>query len=313
MSRAGTRKLRISGPFDLAATLTPLGTGFGDPTFQVSRSRSTDGTGARVATTAHTPMGPASLEVVCEAAGSVVARAWGEGAAWILDQLPDFVGAGDDPLGWTPPKALRDFARRGVGARFPRTHRALEALVVVVLQQKVTGKEAARAFRNVVRRYSEPAPGLPELWLPLTPQMLRDLPPAELPPLGVPARQGELLRELGWRAKRIAALAEDDASEMKERLQRLPGVGPWTVESLAFRALGDTDAVPVGDFHLPNIVAYNLAGEDRADDARMLELLEPFRGQRGRVLRWIHEAGRLPPKRGPRMPLRPLPTSRVFR
>ncbi|NNL85796.1 MAG: hypothetical protein HKP27_09095 [Myxococcales bacterium] len=313
MSRTETRKLRISGPFDLAGTLAPLGTGFGDPTLQVSRSRSPSGAGARVATAALTPEGPASLEVMSEEAGVVVARAWGRGASWMLDRLPDFVGAGDDPLRLTPPKALRDLARAGAGARFPRTHRALEALVVVVLQQKVTGKEAARAFRNLLRRYSEPAPGLPELRLPLAPQTLRELSAAELPPLGVPFRQGELLRELGWRAKRIAAIAELDVAVTKERLLCLRGVGPWSVESLAFRALGDSDAVPVGDFHLPNIVAYNLAGEERADDSRMLELLEPFRGQRGRIIRWLHEAGRVPPRRGPRMPLRPLPTSRAFR
>ena len=62
------------------------------------------------------------------------------------------------------------------------------------------------------------------------------------------------------------------------RLPRCPGIGPWTAAEVAIRALGDPDAVSVGDFHLPNLVAFALAGEPRATDARMLELLEPYRG-----------------------------------
>ena len=63
----------------------------------------------------------------------------------------------------------------------------------------------------------------------------------------------------------------------------------------------------VGDYHLPNNVAFNLAGEERADDARMLELLEPYAGQRGRVVRWITSGTRKAPRRGPRLPIRDLP------
>jgi 3-methyladenine DNA glycosylase/8-oxoguanine DNA glycosylase len=76
------------------------------------------------------------------------------------------------------------------------------------------------------------------------------------------------------------------------------------------RGLGHPDAVVVGDYNLPHLIAFHLAGEERADDARMLELLEPYRGQRGRVIRWIAAAGRHPPRRGARRALRPLPPER---
>ena len=69
---------------------------------------------------------------------------------------------------------------------------------------------------------------------------------------------------------------------------------------------GDDDAVPVGDYHIPNMVAFNLAGEARADDARMLALLEPFRGQRGRVIRLLGLAGRHAPAFGPRRRILPM-------
>ena len=70
------------------------------------------------------------------------------------------------------------------------------------------------------------------------------------------------------------------------------------------RAFGDPDVVSVGDVHLPSTVSWALAGEPRATDERMLELLEPFRGQRGRVVRWIESAGIQAPRFGPRMPPR---------
>ena len=90
------------------------------------------------------------------------------------------------------------------------------------------------------------------------------------------------------------------------RLDAVPGIGPWTAAELAIVALGDADAVSVGDYHLPHQVAWALAGERRADDARMLELLEPYAGHRGRVVRMIAAAGLGPARRGPRMTPHPL-------
>ena len=68
-------------------------------------------------------------------------------------------------------------------------------------------------------------------------------------------------------------------------------------------AFGDPDAVIVGDYRLPGIVAWNFAGERIADDARMLELLEPYRGQRARVQALIKFGGEKPPRRGPKLDL----------
>jgi hypothetical protein len=48
-------------------------------------------------------------------------------------------------------------------------------------------------------------------------------------------------------------------------------------------------------------VTWSLAGERRGSDERMLELLEPYRGQRGRVVRLLELAGSGPARRGPRM------------
>jgi 3-methyladenine DNA glycosylase/8-oxoguanine DNA glycosylase len=90
------------------------------------------------------------------------------------------------------------------------------------------------------------------------------------------------------------------AEEARLRLRAIPGIGPWTAAEATRLAFGDPDAVSVGDAHLPDLVAWALAGEPRADDARMLEILEPYAGQRARVVRLLEVSGIKIPRFGPR-------------
>jgi len=78
---------------------------------------------------------------------------------------------------------------------------------------------------------------------------------------------------------------------------------------VAVRALGDLDAVSVGDFHHKNLVSWALAGEPRGTDARMLELLAPYAGRRALVIRLLELSGLRPPRYGPRMAPRRIQTS----
>ena len=74
-------------------------------------------------------------------------------------------------------------------------------------------------------------------------------------------------------------------------------------------AYGDPDAVTVGDYHLPNMVAWALAGEPRGTDERMLELLAPFAGHRGRVCGLLGRRGLTAPRFGPGCRCAPSPAS----
>ena len=87
----------------------------------------------------------------------------------------------------------------------------------------------------------------------------------------------------------------------RRRMEALPGIGAWTSAEVAHRALGDVDAVSVGDYHLPHLVSWALAGEARGNDDRMLELLEPYRGQRGRVQVLLEASGITAPRFGPKL------------
>jgi 3-methyladenine DNA glycosylase/8-oxoguanine DNA glycosylase len=266
-----------------------------------------------------TPAGPATEAVVIDAANaSVTAWAWGPGADWLLDALPDLVGAEPTefdrlvqadpgprrPPGWDLVAAM---ARRSPGLRIPRTAAVVEACVPTVLEQKVTGLEAKRSYRDLVTALGEVAPGaaaLHHLRLPLDPAVLARTPSWALHRFGIERKRADTLRRVGATARRLEEAAAMDPVAARRRLTAVPGLGPWSAAEVGLVALGDADAVSVGDFHLPNQVAWALAGLPRGDDALMLELLEPWRGHRGRVLRLLVVEGITAPKFGPRMPIR---------
>ncbi len=286
------RGIRLRGPIHLAETLGPLRHGLGDRTIRLQRDE------AWLA--ARTPEGPGTLQVRVQRDGVVVGRAWGDGADALLTTLPHLLGETDDPEGLVARHpVVRQLQRRHPGLRLPATGRMLHALVPSVFEQKITGIEAFRAYAAFLRAFGEPARGPGDLILPPDPAALASLPYHALHPIGIERRRAEVVRRAASRAAWLEAA--ESAEEATRRLRSLPGIGAWTAAEVVRVAYGDPDAVSVGDYHLPSAVAWALAGEPRADDARMLELLEPYRGQRGRVQRLL-EVGRIvAPRYGPRM------------
>lgn len=296
MTRVARRALALGAPLDLRLTLGVHRRGRGDPTLRI------DGREAWRAT--RTPEGAASVHVRA-VAGRVEATAYGPGRHHALDALPALLGLGDDPGALTPRHAVvRDLGARLHGLRIGRTGAVLEALVPAILEQRVTGAEARASFRALSLGLGEPAPGPWGLRLQPAPQVLAATPYHALHRFGVERNRAETI----VRVARDAARVERAATLPPEHAARVwtshRGVGPWTAAEVAARALGDRDAVSVGDFHLPHLVSWALAGEPRGDDARMLELLEPYRGERGRVVRLLEAGMRRPPRRAPRVALR---------
>jgi 3-methyladenine DNA glycosylase/8-oxoguanine DNA glycosylase len=249
-----------------------------------------------------TPEGSATLHLT-GSNGVLAAEAWGPGATWVIDQVPRLVGAEDEPEGLVPPHStVRRLSRELAGLRIGRTDRFFEAMVPMILAQKVTGREASRSFRALVRRYGEPAPGPVPLIVPPSPEVLAGLRYYDLHPLGVEQRRALTLLGVARRAARVEEAGTMPRSDAYRRLTAFPGVGAWTAAKVMASAAGDADAVPVGDYHLPNLVCWSLAGEERGDDQRMLALLNPYRGHRGRVIRMLELSGNSPPAYGPRTP-----------
>ncbi|MEU1281193.1 DNA-3-methyladenine glycosylase 2 family protein [Streptomyces sp. NPDC005805] len=297
---ARTRSWVPPWPLDLGPVLGPLRRGPADPTFRTTP----DGSVWRAT---RTPAGPGTLRVASRG-GTVEAEAWGAGAEWLLDRLPELLGAADEPEAFTAHHRLVAAARhRRPGLRLLRTGLVLESLIPSVLEQKVTTDEAYRAWRLLVRAHGEPAPGpgagagAPELHVMPEPRTWALIPSWEWHRAGVDDKRASTI----LRAVRVARRLEDAVTmtpaEAMARLELVPGIGPWTSAETVQRSHGAPDAITVGDLHLPRIVGYALAGDRDADDAAMLELLAPYAGQRHRAARLVLLSGRTPPRREPRM------------
>jgi 3-methyladenine DNA glycosylase/8-oxoguanine DNA glycosylase len=300
---AAARSLELDRPLDLRIPLGPLVRGAGDPTIRVA---------SRAAIRASvTPDGPGAMEVRLDGS-SVRAWAWGPGAASLLEALAALLGLDDDDAGFDPslhPVVAAQARRRG-RMRLGRTGAVWEALLPAILEQRITGTEAWRNYRRLVRTHGEPAPGPLALWLPPAPAAIAGLPSWRLTALGIEPRRGALLRRIARDAARFEALAAPSrraggggggAAALGALLQAQPGLGPWTSAEVTLRALGDPDAVSVGDAHLSNLVAFALTGRPRGTDQEMLHLLAPWAGHRARVVRLLEGSGIMPPRYGPRV------------
>ena len=253
--------------------------GAGDPTYRVDRGRHWRGI--------RTPLGPATLAVQpLNIEGVIVAEAWGEGAEWVLDQLPAMLGADDDPSGFVPrhpqlSQALHEHPHWRLG----RGNLVWQALLPAVIEQKVTGQEAFGGFRRLVHFHGERAPGPGQtlhLWVPPGPEIVRMIPSWQWLKLHIdPARSRTLVRcaQVADALERTLQVPLDEADT---RLRSIAGVGVWTSAEVRFRAHGDADAVSFGDYHIAKEIGHALLGRDM-DDAELAELLEPYRPHRHRV------------------------------
>ncbi|MFG1912877.1 DNA-3-methyladenine glycosylase family protein [Kribbella sp. NPDC048928] len=278
--------------------------GPGDPAYVFDAGRRTVWRATR------TPDGAVLLRLT-PYAGMVEAEAWGPGAAWALDGVPELLGERDSWEGFEPlaeHRALVDAARRFPHVRVPRSRAVFEAMAAAGIEQVVTGKEAFRAWRLLLREYGEPAPGPSvqgdrQLMVPPSPEEWRLIPSWQWLRAGVENRRSRVVVTAATRARALERTLElSDSAEIERRLRSLPGVGVWTAAEVRQRAHGDADAFSFADYHVSRNVSYALIGEELDDDG-CAELLEPYRGHRFRVQRLLELAGIAHPRHGPRKAL----------
>ena len=280
-------------PLDLRATLAPLGK---------MVARFTDRGWWRAV---RTPEGAATVGITRSGREQVLVRAWGTGSDWICARAQGWLGMADRPESFvTDHPLVRRIHHFNPGLRFGATGLVSEALWAAIVAQKVTGREAARSMRALVRKWGEQAPG-PRVGVRLLPDppRLASLGYYDLHPLGLERKRAvTLLRAAQW-YERIEKTADLPSQQVRTFLEQIPGIGEWTSAKTVAVSHGDADAVAVGDFHLKNVVVWHLTGRPRGTDEKMMELLEPFRPHRGRVVRLLEKTGKAP-QFGPRMPLR---------
>ena len=294
----------------IASTLAPFRHGRLDPTTvlrSVGRGRTESGTFLHATLT---PDGPGTVRVRWNGPRLAI-DAYGTGGEWLAGRIPRMLGSDDtgmtgvDTAGWSPTVTTALHASRhvGIGASSNLYHELLPTIV----EQRITGFEAHRQWRRLCVELGDPAPGpFPGLLLPPAPARLQGRPAWWFHPLGIERKRATALVEVARHPARLWEWADLAPRAAAAKLRLLPGVGAWTVGTVLATAMGDPDAVAVGDYHLKNVIGFALAGEARATDERMLELLSPYAGQRGRVIQALLRHGHRAPKFGPRQRILPM-------
>ncbi len=301
---APPRRADLSGTgVDIGATLGWYRHGGGDPTTWLSSvGRGAQQVGRFVRAT-RTPDGPGTLAITWHG-DAVSIDAFGPGAAWLRRQAPAMIGA-DDDIGHGlesashPVVAASAVANRRL--RFGASGDLYHELLPTIIEQRITTGEAHQQWQRLCIELGEAAPGpFARLLLPPDPSVLQRQPSWWFHPLGIERKRAEPLISVARHASKMWGWSAAGPHEASAKLRLIPGIGQWTVGSVLGPALGDSDAVAVGDFHLKNLVSFNLAREPRGTDERMLELLAPYTGQRGRVVRFLARSGTAAPKFGPK-------------
>lgn len=298
------RTVTFRSPTSLTATLEPLRRGPVDPTCRTTP----DGAWWR---TSRQEAGPVTVRLEHDGPSAVRAQAWGPGAAEFLENLPRFLGAHDN---WSDAgcssfvpthPVVAEAARRAAQLRLGRTDRVLEALVPAIIEQRVPGADAFRSWRRLLAKFGDEPPGPAPSGMRVFPEatVWQRIPSWEFHRANVDPGRARTVVECARRADGLERLCRRAPAEARAALTSLPGVGIWTAAETAQRAFGDPDALSVGDYHLSTIIGDTLLGHP-VDDDRMIELLEPMRPHRHRVVRLLEVSGlAVAPRRGPRLPV----------
>ena len=293
------RTVVFAGPVSPVLTLAPHRRGAGDPCFQLDADRA-------IWRTSLQHSGAVTARISRTAPDALTCQAWGEGAEEYLEALPALLGADDDAGDFRPVHpVIAAAAKRVPHLRLGRSGRVLEALIPAVIEQRVPGADAFRAWRLLVTKFGGPAPGPAPgtMRVPPSAQEWRRIPSWEFHRANVDPGRARTVIGCAQRADALERLVARPAAEARDALTVLPGVGVWTAAETAQRAFGDADALSVGDYHVPKMIGWTLIGRP-VDDAGMIELLEPERPHRYRAVRLLEASGlAYEPRRGARLPV----------
>ena len=209
---------------------------------------------------------------------------WGDGSDWLEPRITDLFGLNDSADDFQPTCKLRSLVTEHSGMLLPRLPNVFEKLTQVVLQQLVSWTDAFRGWKQLVKRFGVDLPGPHGLRKGPGAKQLLNLGYADLVACEIMPKQARLILRLAKDAKRIERLAATDPEKLANYLLSIRGIGDWTVQHLLGTALADPDAVIVGDYGLPHSVSWFFQQKPRSDDEEMVRLLEPYRGNRFRVI-----------------------------
>ncbi len=283
-------------PVDAALTLSVLRRGRGDPTYRV--------VGGDLWRTSRLPTGPVSFRIRQSGSGEIACQAWGFGAEELIDGLPGMLGRDDDPGDFRPGTALLTESPPASSrlAHSSGPSLVMESLIPGILEQKVVGLDAFAAWRRLITKFGDPAPGPVPRGMFVFPEIRvwQRIPSWEWHLAGVDPQRSRAAHLSLDHAAKLEKAGARSTEQTYRLLTAMPGIGAWTAAQVGARALGDPDALPVGDYHLPALTSHAIAGRTVGHD-EVEACWEPWRPHRWRAVRLLELSGAMPPRHGPRM------------
>jgi DNA-3-methyladenine glycosylase II len=188
-------------------------------------------------------------------------------------------------------RLLEPLIRRFPDVRPRRRPWPWEALAWAVTKQLIDSPRAAAIQRRIVRRWG-PRIGSGRATLGDVPAaaVIAGRAPAELQAADLSAGRAVALRRVAHEVAVGGCPIEQPSADL--RLQRVAGIGPWTVQCLGLFGRGDPDSLPAGDLGYIKLIG-RLAGEGRRATVEEVERFyapyAPFRGLAGELmLRGLH-------------------------
>jgi 3-methyladenine DNA glycosylase/8-oxoguanine DNA glycosylase len=168
-------------------------------------------------------------------------------------------------------RLLKKIVGRHPGLRVPRCWDPFELAVRAMLGQQVTVKGASTLAGRLVERFGPPRATI--------------LADADLAAVGLPRARAESIRCFARAVcdQRIRFDGAVSSQEMIGRMCELPGIGPWTANYIAMRALGDPDAFPASDLGL-------LKAARASSPRKLAEAAERFRPWRSYAAMYLWES-----------------------
>lgn len=181
---------------------------------------------------------------------------------------------------------LRQLIAYNPGLRIPRTLDAFELSLRAILGQQVTVKAATTLYKRFVTTFGEsvetPFPGLDR-----TGPVASAIANAKLQTiidLGLTQRRALTIQQLAQKIMEgELELEQENRTEILRQLLELPGIGPWTAQYIAMRALGDSNAIPESDLGLMRALQLKRPVEVR----HRTEKWQPWRAY-GAIHLWHH-------------------------
>ena len=246
-----------------------------------------------------TPAGPVSVRL-SPSAGALSVQAWGDGAGWMVARADALAAHADDPRSLAfDDDRLDDTNRRHPGLRHAAHGLVVDSLLARILGQRVLAVEAGRSWAALCRELGDDAPGPLGLRLPPAHERVAETPTWWFHQHGIERTRARALVMVARHAARLAEVVDLPLPQAYGRMRALPGLGPWTVNGVARQALGDPDAITVGDYWISHGVCSFFTGRPRGSDEEMLSLVDRWTGQRGRVERLVGLSGHRVQRFGP--------------